>query len=119
MPFAKEFDDVFHYGIQGAVNAAGYLCERADLESFTGDIMDWVKKRIESAELVIADLSSANPNVYLEVGYAWGIGKDTVLIIDDTKQLKSDTRGQRSIPYKSIKNLEESLTNELKNLRNY
>lgn len=31
MPFAQEMDDVFHYGIQGAVNAAGFLCERADL----------------------------------------------------------------------------------------
>jgi len=119
MPFAEEFDDIFHYGIQGAVNSAGYLCERADLESFTGDIMEWVKQRIESADYVIADVTKANPNVYLEVGYAWGIGKDTVLIIDDTKQLKFDTRGQRCIPYKSIKNLEESLTNELKNLRNY
>lgn len=116
MPFAKEFDDIFHYGIQGAVNAAGYLCERADYESFTGDIMEWVKKRIASAELVIADLSSANPNVYLEVGYAWGIGTKTVLIIDDTKQLKFDTRGQRCIPYNSIQDLEESLTTELKNL---
>ena len=116
MPFAQEFDDIFHYGIQGAVNSAGYLCERADLESFTGDVMEWVKKRIESAELVIADLSSANPNVYLEVGYAWGKGKKTVLIIDDTKQLKFDTRGQRCITYKRIKDLEESLTAELKKL---
>src|SRR5205823_6518412 len=34
MPFAPEFDDHFHYGIQQAVNAAGYLCERADLAAF-------------------------------------------------------------------------------------
>ena len=46
MPFAPEMEDVFHYGIQGAVNAAGFLCERADMSSFTGDIMDWVKQRI-------------------------------------------------------------------------
>lgn len=116
MPFAKEFDDIFHYGIQRAVNSAGFLCERADLESFTRDVMDWVKKQIESAELVIADLSSANPNVYLEVGYAWGKGKNTILIIDDTEQLKFDTRGQRCIPYKRIKDLEDSLANELKKL---
>jgi hypothetical protein len=31
MPFAPEYDDLFHYGIQGAVHAAGFLCERADL----------------------------------------------------------------------------------------
>ncbi len=70
MPFAEEMDDVFHYGIQGAANSAGFLCERADLSTFTGDVIEWVKKRIASASLVIADLSEANPNVYLEVGYA-------------------------------------------------
>src|SRR5574341_52385 len=73
MPFDEEMEDVYNWGIQGPVNAAGYLCERVDMTTFTGDILDRVKDRIESAELVIADLTGANPNVYLEVGYAWGI----------------------------------------------
>src|SRR5690606_4214624 len=55
MPFAPEFDDCYHYGIQGAVNSCGYLCERADLSSFTGDVMDFVKERISSSHFVIAD----------------------------------------------------------------
>jgi hypothetical protein len=79
MPFVDSMDDVFHYGIQNAVNGAGYLCERADQSSFTGDVLDWIKKWIASATLVIADLSTANPNIYLEVGYAWGRGKPTIL----------------------------------------
>jgi hypothetical protein len=116
MPFAEEMDDVFHYGIQGAVNAAGLLCERADMASFTGDIMDWVKKRIGSASLVIADLSTANPNVYLEVGYAWGCGKPTVLLAGDATDLKFDVRGQRCLIYKKIKDLELALRNELEKL---
>lgn len=70
MPFASSFDDCFHYGIQGAVNSFGYLCERADLNSFTGDVMEFVKERIANSDFVIADLTTANPNVYLEVGYA-------------------------------------------------
>lgn len=116
MPFANEFDDRFHYGIQGAVNASGYLCERADLQSFTGDIMEWVKSRIATADFVIADLTTANPNVYLEVGYAWGLKKETILLIKDTKELKFDTRGQRCIPYSTIKDLESKLKMELTNL---
>jgi hypothetical protein len=71
MPFVDAMDDLFHYGIQGAVNSAGLLCERADLTSFAGDVMEWVKQRIRGASLVIADLTTANLNVYLEVGYAW------------------------------------------------
>jgi len=34
--------------------------------------LDQVKKEIESATLVIADITGSNPNVYLKVGYAWG-----------------------------------------------
>jgi hypothetical protein len=117
MPFKDEMDDVYHYGIQGAVRSAGFLCERADLSSFTGDVMDWVRERVRTATLVIADLTEANPNVYLEVGYAWGCGVPTVLLVKDTNHLKFDTRGQRCLPYKKIKDLEDSLTKELKALR--
>lgn len=113
MPFADSMDDVFHYGIQNAVNGAGYLCERADQSSFTGDVLEWVKKRIASAALVVADLSTANPNVYLEVGFAWGCGKPTILTVRQTEDLKFDVRGQRCLVYKSIKALEDLLRNEL------
>lgn len=113
MPFADSMDDVFHYGIQNAVNGAGYLCERADQSSFTGDVLDWVKQRIASATLVVADLSTANPNVYLEVGYAWGCKKPTILTVRQTEDLKFDVRGQRCLVYKSIKALEDMLRNEL------
>jgi hypothetical protein len=41
MPFAKEFDDRLHYGIQRAAEAAGFLSERADLATFVGDVFDW------------------------------------------------------------------------------
>jgi hypothetical protein len=117
MPFADSMDDVFHYGIQGAANSAGFLCERADLSSFAGDVMEWVKQRISSASFVIADLTTANPNVYLEVGYAWGCGRPTVLIVQDTTELKFDVRGQRCLVYRSIKQLEEILGSELQAIK--
>jgi hypothetical protein len=74
MPFSEEYADRFHYGIQGSVNAAGYLCERADLASFTGDVLAWVKDRIGHAALVVADLTSANPNVILRLATLGGAG---------------------------------------------
>lgn len=95
MPFAIDMEDVYHYGIQNAVHAVGYLCERADLSTFTGDVLQWIKDRITSADLVVADLSDANPNVYLEIGFAWGRAKPTVLLVRDTKHLKFDVQGQR------------------------
>lgn len=116
MPFKEEMEDVYYYGIQSAVQAAGYLCERADLSAFTGDVLDWVRSRIQSASFVVADLTEANPNVYLEVGYSWGIGVPTVLIVRDTADLKFDVRGQRCLVYKKIRDLEEKLNAELKGL---
>jgi hypothetical protein len=113
MPFADEMSDLFHYGIQGAVHAAGLLAERADLASFTGDVVDWVQARISSARLVVADLTTSNPNVFLEVGYAWGKGIPTVLLAASEEPLKFDVRGQRCLRYSSIKDLEEKLRKEL------
>jgi hypothetical protein len=113
MPFSDEFDDIYYYGVEPAVKAAGYLCERADTRCFPGDILDWIKARIQTAALVIADLSTANPNVYLEVGYAWGYQRPTILLTRDLNDLKFDVRGQRCVIYKRIRDLEESLKKEL------
>jgi hypothetical protein len=116
MPFKKDMYDAFHYGIRGAINKAGYLCERVDEAYFTGDIMEQVKRRIREAAFVVADLTSANPNVYLEIGYAWGIGQKTVLLIQDPEELKFDVQGQRCLVYDGIKELEELLQEELNNM---
>jgi hypothetical protein len=117
MPFKKEMNDHYHYGIQGAVHDAGFLCERADLSSFTGDVVQWVRERIRTAKLVVADLTDGNPNVYLEVGYAWGCNIPTVLLVKDTKDLKFDVRSQRCLAYSDIQELEQSLAKELNELK--
>jgi hypothetical protein len=116
MPFREDMDDIYYYGIQPSVHSMGYLCERVDLVSFTGDILDRIKSRIETAELMIADLTGSNPNVYLEVGYAWGKGLPTILIAKDGEELKFDVRGQKNIKYKRILDLEKILKQELENL---
>lgn len=117
MPFDPAFDDRFHYGIQSAVHAAGYLCERADLTPFTGDVLTRVKDRIASSRMLIADLSTANPNVYLEVGFAWGVKVPTILVVDDPASLKFDVSGQRCLIYQGkIRKLEADLRTELQAL---
>lgn len=117
MPFKDEMEDIWDYGIKSVVKSAGYLCERADLSSYTGDVMAWVKSRIKSADIVIADLTGANPNVYLEIGYAWGADIPTILIASDADELKFDVRGQRCLVYNRIKDLEKKLANELQNIQ--
>ena len=116
MPFATEMEDVYHYGILGPVKAAGLLCERVDQAVFEGAIIQRIKERIDTAKVVIADLSMANPNVYLEVGYAWGRGRPTILLVRDLKELKFDVAAYRCLVYRNIRDLETQLSRELQHL---
>ncbi|MCU1347132.1 MAG: hypothetical protein JWO56_162, partial [Acidobacteria bacterium] len=110
MPFSKEMEDIFYYGIQRAVDANDLACERVDQDIFTGDVLIRMKERIESAAAVIADLTGSNPNVYLELGFAWGKSIPTILLAQDVSDLRFDVRGQRCVQYTSIRMLEEKLT---------
>ncbi len=116
MPFLPELEDVFHYGIQAPVKDAGLLCERVDQAVFDGLIIQRIRERIESARVVIADLSYSNPNVYLEVGFAWGRNRPTILLVRDVNELRFDVKPYRCLVYRSIRELESLLSTELKAL---
>jgi hypothetical protein len=119
MPFTDDLDDLFHYGISRAISEAGFLCERIDASPATGDIVARIRERIETAAFVVAELTGANPNVYLEVGYAWGRDVPTVLLTRESElaSLCFDVRGHRCVTYKSIRDLEHKLTQELRALK--
>ena len=117
MPFTDELEDTYVFGISSAVNSAGYLCERIDSIAFTGDIMERMKARIETASFVIGELTGANPNVYLEVGYAWGRNRPTILLVKNADELKFDVHGQRCIIYKNIVDLNKQLETFLNSLQ--
>lgn len=116
MPFTADLDDVYHYAIQAPIHSIGLLCERADTTSYTGDVVTWIRERIETASVVVADLSRPNPNVYLEVGYAWGRNTPTILLTNDETTLQFDVRGHRCLVYNSIRDLEKRMSRELKRL---
>jgi hypothetical protein len=116
MPYGDSFEDVFNYGIAPPVRSAGLLCERMDQITFTGDIVGHMREKISSASILVADLSEANPNVYLEIGYAWGVQTPCVLVCNRKSDLKFDLRGQRCLHYGSITELEKALTAELQAL---
>ena len=77
----------------GSKQIASFTPPSHDLSAFTGDVMTWVRERIKTSSFVLAELTGANPNVYLEVGFAWGCGIPTILLVKDSEKLKFDTRG--------------------------
>jgi hypothetical protein len=116
MPFSKSFEDTFHYAIEPAIHSSDLLCERIDEQAFTGSVPERVKEKIRSAALLVADLTGANPNVYLEVGLAWGVEVPTVLVCREGSDLAFDVQSERCIAYRNIKDLEQQLTDELREL---
>jgi hypothetical protein len=116
MPYADEFEDVYEFGIYEPVRRCGFICERVDQAAFTGDILERIRRRIETAELVIADLTGGRPNVYLEVGYAWGKGIPVIFIAKDEETPHFDVRAHRCIYYKRIGQLARDLEKLLRGL---
>ncbi len=62
-------------------------------------------------------IDGSTANVYLEVGYAWGKGRTTLLLARTGEELKFDVRGQRCIVYKSIADLSKKLAADLPGLK--
>lgn len=122
MPFNKKTRTVWKYGIEKPIHEAGLNCERMDEMFFAGDIVERMKKLIQRAELVVADVSDNNPNVYLELGYAWGVGRPTLLLAqcedgEPQRELPFDVRTQRCVFYQDAVELEEKLKMALDEVR--
>jgi hypothetical protein len=105
MPFAPEHSDVWEIAIQEACQNAGIMCERVDEQAYVGDIFTQITSWLRDGSGVVALVNDANPNVFLEIGFAWGTGKPTVLIAKKGISLPFDIRGQKCIQYTSIANL--------------
>lgn len=115
MPFAKEFNDVYNLGIEPACKAAGAYCERLDKQIFTEPMLERIYNQISKADLVIADMTTANPNVYYEVGYAHALGKKTLLIISAAEEIPFDLKHFPHIVYsESITDLQGQLRRKVK-----
>lgn len=113
VPFSSKFLDHWELGIAEAAHRNGFLCERLDHESFTGDIVTEIRTRIERSAAVVALLDGENPNVFLEVGYAWGVRKPAILLLHDDASAPFDVRGQRIVRYGRIGALRDRLSDEI------
>ncbi len=109
MPFVEEFEDVYQFGIYSAIRRCGYICEKVDESVFAGSIVDRIMDGIKNAHFVVADLTLEKPNVYLEVGYAWGLNRQVILVARDGQRLHFDLSHHKCIFYKTIGKLAESL----------
>lgn len=99
MPFDEAFEDVYKLGIKPACQTAGAYCERVDEQIFDERILDRIYNQIAKADLVIADMTGRNANVFYEVGYAHALGKLTILLTQNADDIPFDLKHFPHIVY--------------------
>ena len=114
MPFDKRFDDIYKFGIKGAADKAGAYAERVDEQMFDEGILERVFNQISKADVLVADMTGRNPNVFYEVGYAHALGKIVVLLTQDPADIPFDLKNRPHIVYGgSIETLKTKLSGRL------
>lgn len=99
MPFAAEFEEIYDHFIADALREAGFTVQRADDFRNQRNILQDVVAGISLADLIVADLTGANPNVYYELGVAHALRRRVVLLTQSIEQLPFDLRSYRVITY--------------------
>lgn len=70
MPFDSSFKDTYTFGIKGAADDAGAYAERLDEQMFDEGMLERIFNQINKADVIVADMTDRNANVFYEVGYA-------------------------------------------------
>src|SRR5436305_5969902 len=99
MPFDSAFDDIYKFGIKGAANDVDAYAERVDEQLFGEGILDRIFNQISKADVVVADMTGRNPNVFYEVGYAHALGKIVILLTQQTEDIPFDLKHRQHIVY--------------------
>ncbi|HUS11036.1 MAG TPA: hypothetical protein VMZ30_11260 [Pyrinomonadaceae bacterium] len=97
MPFKNRFNPVFEV-ICEALLELGWKIRRADEVSYPRIITDLILKEILTSDLVVADLTNSNPNVFYEVGLTHTVGND-LLLLTQQKQIPFDLKNEQTIFY--------------------
>ncbi len=117
MQFGEGFDEVYEDVVKEVCKSYEVNVLRADEVSGPGLIISDVVREIAASQLIIADITPENANVYFEVGYALALGKPTVLLARKGTSLPFDVAGFRVLFYEDTiggkKRLEEGMRRHL------
>lgn len=117
----KHSDIVLNYIIKEQVENAGYTVRRGDQAEHSGMITVDTINSILDSELVIADLTFHNPNVFYELGLRHSTKRHTIHMASSDTDIPFDNADHRTIFYDvsdwdSHNNCRAALANHLKHL---
>ena len=82
-----------------------------DEQIFVESMLDRIYNQIAKADIVIADMTGRNANVFYEVGYAHALGKRTILLTQNSNDIPFDLKHFPHIIYgNKLSVLREELT---------
>lgn len=94
----KWSDKVLNFIVQPAIKSLGYgKPERSDMIAMPGSITLDIVQRLVEYDLVIADLTGRNPNVYYELAIRHATQKPVVHIIREGEEIPFDLKDARTI----------------------
>jgi len=102
MPFKPELYYMYLYMKQHIETAfPGVSCERGDDKVLTRPILEKIAVFIKQADVLIADCTGRNPNVFYELGMAHALDKPVILITaDSVEEAPTDIRAFEFIRYR-------------------
>jgi nucleoside 2-deoxyribosyltransferase len=83
MPFAPELHYFYLYLKQHIEKKHALVCERGDDQVLTKSILEKINQYIDEADVILADCTGRNPNVFYELGLAHAHDKKVILITQD------------------------------------
>lgn len=80
--FDKRFNDTF----EPAIKAAGYDAYRIDRDLSADILIEKIEETIRESDICFAEISTNNPNVWYELGYALACGKNVVIVCSNERE---------------------------------
>lgn len=98
MPFDRKYDETYKT-LKEASSEVGMDCVCVDDIWENNSIMQDIASLICRAQVVVADLTGKNPNVFYETGIAHTLGREVILITQNPEDVPFDLRHLRNIKY--------------------
>ncbi len=116
MPFETEFNQIYSQLIKPALEDEGFEVLRADSTLDQQNILRTIVHNIDIADLVIAELTTSNPNVFYELGIAHGLKKSVVLLSQELGEVPFDLRSYKIVTYSTRFNEVHELQDRLREI---
>ncbi len=115
--FDKRYTDIF----KPAIENADLFSYRIDKDLSVRIPIDEIEKNIYDSAICFAEITTDNPNVWYELGFAFACGKDVVLVCSEEREDKFpfDIQHRHIITYKTgsksdFEKLEDTITKKIK-----